>query len=65
MDNSLANMPGDRIFQHSILCGSDRTAITLKAPINIEELKQIDVPELCARLLNYHRIPCFVEAGKC
>ena len=61
MDSSTA--AGDRIFQHAFSCGADRAGLTLKAPINIEELKKKDVPELCARLLNYHSLPCFVETG--
>ena len=53
----------DREFKYSFACGSDNSPLTLKVPINIEELKQKDVPEFCARLINFHKIPCFVETG--
>jgi len=62
MDTSTA--AGNRIYKHFFFCGSDRAAVSLKVPINIEELKQKDVPEFCARLRNHHKIPCFVETGK-
>lgn len=51
------------VFEYSFSSGCDRPASTLKTPINLQELQPKSVDEFCARLVNFHNIPCFVEAG--
>ena len=66
MNNLLSQMETancNSIFQYSFSCGCDRPALTLKTPINVEEMRPREVPEFCARLINFHNLPCFVETG--
>ncbi|XP_078495034.1 FERRY endosomal RAB5 effector complex subunit 3 [Ciona intestinalis] len=55
--NTLDN--GDRTFEYVVSTGSNKPIQELRFPVNV--LKVFDVRELVARVMNFHRIPCFVE----
>nr|CAB3236034.1 uncharacterized protein C12orf4 homolog [Phallusia mammillata] len=52
---------GDHTFSYKFVCGAPRPNLQLELSVNVLNTRAKHVPELAARVMNHHNIPCFVE----
>lgn len=55
---------GARMFTYTYFPGASKPEQHLHLPVNVLTSRAKHMPELAARVMNHHNIPCFVDSGK-